>query len=204
MAKDITNSYSWRGMPSPDLISKLFRIARDWGYKTLNEAGKLEYFDGHSGWTNVGELSEERVLIKAFNPKTEYRFVFNPKKEIKMPTQQAKDLGGLQREQNPVDRIVESLSDVNAVLNERGSRYGKFKDHADITQTLKQSADHFLKVKHNTDLKNKLTAYQHEALDMIFHKIGRILNGDPNYVDSWVDIAGYAQLVVDELEGRGR
>jgi hypothetical protein len=36
---------------------------------------------------------------------------------------------------------------------------------------------------------------------MIVHKIGRILNGDPNYDDSWADIAGYAQLVVKELNG---
>ncbi len=25
--------------------------------------------------------------------------------------------------------------------------------------------------------------------------------GDPNYADSWVDIAGYAKLVADRLEG---
>jgi len=31
-----------------------------------------------------------------------------------------------------------------------------------------------------------------------------ILNGDPNYVDSWVDIAGYAKLVADRLEGNAR
>jgi hypothetical protein len=36
---------------------------------------------------------------------------------------------------------------------------------------------------------------------MIAHKIGRIVNGDPDHVDSWVDIAGYAQLVADELQG---
>lgn len=35
---------------------------------------------------------------------------------------------------------------------------------------------------------------------MIAHKIGRILNGDPNYADSWIDIAGYAKLVADRLE----
>ena len=99
---------------------------------------------------------------------------------------------------------VEAAPSLSQILDQRGSRYGKFKDHADITQTLKQSADHFLRVKHNTDLKNKLSASQHEALDMIFHKIGRILNGDPNYADSWVDIAGYAQLVADELEGKVR
>lgn len=27
----------------------------------------------------------------------------------------------------------------------------------------------------------------------------RILNGDPDYHDSWHDIAGYAQLVADQL-----
>lgn len=40
---------------------------------------------------------------------------------------------------------------------------------------------------------------QKEALEMIVHKIGRILNGDPDYADSWHDIAGYAKLVEDRL-----
>lgn len=42
---------------------------------------------------------------------------------------------------------------------------------------------------------------QVEALEMIAHKIGRIINGDPNYADSWHDIAGYAKLVADRLDG---
>jgi hypothetical protein len=40
---------------------------------------------------------------------------------------------------------------------------------------------------------------QREALDMIAHKIGRILNGDPNYADSWHDLEGYARLVEQRL-----
>jgi hypothetical protein len=36
---------------------------------------------------------------------------------------------------------------------------------------------------------------------MIQHKIGRILNGDPDYVDNWDDIAGYSQLVAKLLRG---
>lgn len=36
---------------------------------------------------------------------------------------------------------------------------------------------------------------------MIVHKIGRILNGDPNYADSWHDIAGYATLIDQQLTG---
>lgn len=87
-------------------------------------------------------------------------------------------------------------NDVDAVLAERGARYGKFKDHARITQQFKNILfeSEILEGKKYTDS-------QREALEMIFHKIGRILNGDPNYADSWVDIAGYAKLVADELEG---
>lgn len=88
---------------------------------------------------------------------------------------------------------------IDAVLDERGSRYGKFESHAEITQTLKRQAAWYLSLR-----EKKLSFDQQEALDMIFHKIGRIINGDPDYADSWVDIAGYAKLVADRLEGKVR
>lgn len=88
-------------------------------------------------------------------------------------------------------------TDVDATLAERGSRYGKFKDHAKITQELKRAIFRHL----DTVSKADLAADQLEALEMICHKIGRIVNGDPNYADSWIDIAGYAKLVADRLEG---
>ena len=79
------------------------------------------------------------------------------------------------------------------MLEERGARYGDFKTHASITQKLKLQ----MSVAPKWDT---LTASQKESLEMIAHKIGRILNGDPNYSDSWHDIAGYAKLVADELD----
>ncbi len=82
------------------------------------------------------------------------------------------------------------METIKKVLEERGNRYGEFKGHARITQALKLIV---------TDHSENLSHSQKEALDMIMHKIGRILNGDPDYDDSWVDIAGYAQLVVNEL-----
>jgi hypothetical protein len=85
-------------------------------------------------------------------------------------------------------------ADVDAVLAERGKRYGKFKDHAYITQKLKG-------VMFTYTPREEMMDDQVEALEMIAHKIGRILNGDPNYADSWIDIAGYAKLVADRLEG---
>lgn len=87
------------------------------------------------------------------------------------------------------------MTDVTQVLTERGSRYGKFTGHAAVTMGLKEL------VRANLEHRSKrLDADQQEALDMIFHKIGRIVNGDPNYADSWIDIAGYAKLVADRLE----
>ena len=47
-----------------------------------------------------------------------------------------------------------------------------------------------------------MTPSQHEALFMVLHKVARIVNGDFNYDDSWRDIAGYATLVANELEGK--
>jgi hypothetical protein len=81
-----------------------------------------------------------------------------------------------------------------ATLIERGSRYGSFKGHAEVTQDFKNLA-----TMHLASRNKRLSTSQQEALDMIFHKIGRILNGDPNYADSWHDIAGYASLVDKEL-----
>jgi hypothetical protein len=83
---------------------------------------------------------------------------------------------------------------ITNTLKERGSRYGKFTGHAEITQAIKA-------VMFNSRPDLELAADQREALEMIAHKIGRIVNGDPNYADSWVDIAGYAKLVADRLEG---
>jgi len=89
------------------------------------------------------------------------------------------------------------MADVNEILNERGKRYGVFQSHAEITQALKSAMyDH----PHYGDLPDDAK----EALEMIQHKIGRILNGDPNYADSWDDIAGYAKLVSDRIGGNVR
>lgn len=88
------------------------------------------------------------------------------------------------------------MSDITQTLTERGARYGKFKDHAEISQVLKQVIHSAARARNK-----ELESDQLEALDMICHKIARIINGDPDYADSWVDIAGYAQLVADRLEG---
>jgi len=84
---------------------------------------------------------------------------------------------------------------IEQILEQRGKRYGEFKDHAVVSQSLKDL------IKHELTMRDKeLESDQMEALEMICHKIARIINGDPDYADSWVDIAGYAKLVADRLE----
>ena len=85
------------------------------------------------------------------------------------------------------------MTSITTILAERGSRYGDFATHALITQSLKD-------VMKNTPNWNILSPSQKEALEMTAHKIGRILNGDPDYDDSWVDIGGYTKLVADDLQ----
>lgn len=84
------------------------------------------------------------------------------------------------------------MKSIDKVLEERGARYGEFPKHAEISQTLKtiifcyKGRDNF-------------ADDQIEAIEMVCHKLARILNGDADYADSWTDIAGYAKLVADRL-----
>lgn len=94
--------------------------------------------------------------------------------------------------------FFKTAMDLDQTLQERGKRYGKFIDHAAVTQDLKRTISFHLSRLYPT---RPIAPDQQEALDMICHKIGRIVCGDPNYADSWHDIAGYAKLVEDSLNG---
>lgn len=80
------------------------------------------------------------------------------------------------------------MTNIDETLKQRGSTYGSFEDNADTTQALKR----IIQTHPNY---NQLRSFQKEAIDMTFHKIARIINGDPNYIDSWHDIVGYVSLV---------
>lgn len=88
---------------------------------------------------------------------------------------------------------------VDETLDARAVEYGKFIEGAEVMQMLKRVV---LNALNNRD--KTLAHDQAEAMDMIIHKIGRIVNGNPDVVDHWLDIAGYAKLVADRLEGRIR
>lgn len=85
---------------------------------------------------------------------------------------------------------------VDTTLAVRGQRYGDFANQGRITQAIKAA----MRDSPNWD---RLDPDQRESLEMIAHKVGRILNGDPDYADSWHDIAGYARLIEARLQENG-
>jgi hypothetical protein len=89
--------------------------------------------------------------------------------------------------------------EIVALLTERGHEYGPFRDGAALMQGMKR-----LMADHARAHDKTFSDDQWEALEMIVHKIGRIVNGNPDKVDHWKDIAGYAMLVADRLEGTAR
>ena len=89
----------------------------------------------------------------------------------------------------------EQLTSVDEILATRASRYGDFATNALLSQTLQ----HIILQHAARNPSYKIEPYMAESLTFICQKIARIANGDPSYLDNWVDIAGYAQLVVNEI-----
>jgi hypothetical protein len=88
--------------------------------------------------------------------------------------------------------------DIQTTLDERKKTHGDFRLHAECTQTLKGVVAYLMQEHDRLPLKNEHA----ETLDMIFHKIGRIIAGDPNCKDHWHDIAGYAKLAEQACEAK--
>ncbi|QAY00903.1 hypothetical protein HC6_0022 [Escherichia phage HC6] len=154
-------------------------------YKYLK--GSADYFNGH----------EDAVLVVKSATSGKIYYLSADYAGREKDIEKAGDIVIAHREPVNVTEVGAEMwftSPTEALITERGSRYGKFKDGAEIMQELKG-------VMREVDGWHNLTPSQREALDMIQHKIGRILNGDPTYDDSWKDIAGYATLIVNELNG---
>ena len=79
---------------------------------------------------------------------------------------------------------------MNDLLNERAKTHGDFAETARMSQALKSLMGTGYRYPELSDA-------QCEALDMIAVKIARIVSGDPNHKDTWIDIAGYAQLALN-------
>lgn len=96
-------------------------------------------------------------------------------------------------EQNQaVERSTEAARQVEATLAERQNQYGDFSKVAGVSQHLQSVI-----AAAGADFDD----VQREAMQMICSKLARLACGDADHVGSWHDIAGYATLVVKDLEG---
>lgn len=84
---------------------------------------------------------------------------------------------------------------VEDVLAEREGTYGNFMDQSVVTFDLKNVIAQHLAIR-----KKALAFDQLYALDMFCAKLARIINGNADHIDNWIDIAGYATLVADRLK----
>lgn len=82
-----------------------------------------------------------------------------------------------------------------ALTVERHKTHGDFADNARLSQAIKT-------LLRTRDAVTSYTDVQREALEMIALKLSRIASGNPHEPDHWRDIAGYATLVVQELESK--
>lgn len=76
---------------------------------------------------------------------------------------------------------------VKETLKARRKTHGEYKETALISQTFKDAA-------RSGSSWSNMTAAQKESVDMVLHKVARIVCGNPNEPDHWVDIQGYAKL----------
>jgi hypothetical protein len=89
------------------------------------------------------------------------------------------------------------MSDIQATLAERGSRYGSFADQGKLEQNIKRAM-------HDSPNRASLPDDSKSALEMIATKVSRILTGDPAYDASWRAIAGHSTLIVNRIEADAR
>ncbi len=84
-------------------------------------------------------------------------------------------------------------TDMELILADRGEKYGDFSELARISQNIKTAMEDSPNWLH-------LSPDKKAALTMVTLKLGRILNGDAEYIDNYVDICGYVTLIIRNLE----
>jgi len=81
--------------------------------------------------------------------------------------------------------------EVKDILEERQETHGEFSEGAKFTQVYKQSI-------RQTEGWLQLSYSKKESIDMVIHKLARICVGDFKWLDSWYDVIGYSQLIINQ------
>lgn len=88
---------------------------------------------------------------------------------------------------------MNSPASTATLTSERQTTHGDFADNSRISQRLKIIIEAEIDARERRG-DDGLSFPHREALDMILHKISRIIAGNPDFNDHWDDIAGYAHI----------
>jgi uncharacterized protein YdhG (YjbR/CyaY superfamily) len=147
-----------------------------------------------------------KLLKKGYSPKeitervaVSYNYAWKLKKGLEKAAKEAVAEVKEWVEEKVEPKPEPEVSGVGKVLDARAEQYGSFMQSSDTVVRIKS-------IMHNAVARNNVHLYpdQLQALDMIATKISRIVHGNPNHLDSWIDIAGYATLVADRIQGKVR
>lgn len=83
---------------------------------------------------------------------------------------------------------TKSTDDTAALLAARAATHGDFRECAGVSQQILRTLSMGSRWRDLSDV-------HRESLQMIAHKLHRIVCGDPMVADHWDDLAGYAKLV---------
>jgi hypothetical protein len=89
-----------------------------------------------------------------------------------------------------VDENIEDL--IGKVTNERKSRYGDYSLQAVVEQRIKRAME-------SSTNWGSLDDVKRSSFQMIAVKISRILEGDPEYDDNYIDGEGYFRIARERL-----
>ena len=99
-----------------------------------------------------------------------------------------------------LDMLQKETDDMNkeigAILKERENTHGDFMFTAITSQGIKNTL-------RSATYWNTLTYDQKEVLDNIAQKMARIVEGNPDTLDHWRDIQGYAELAIIHMKELG-
>lgn len=92
-----------------------------------------------------------------------------------------------------------SIDMVDVITKARGSVYGPFLHNSIVAQAIKAAMRNIPDPDNLGQRWEALPLDVREGLDLIALKISRIVTGDPEYLDNWDDIGGYAKIVADRI-----
>lgn len=91
---------------------------------------------------------------------------------------------------------------VSEITKQRGSVYGSFLHNAIVAQAIKRAISSIPDPENEGARYANLPPDVREGLELIALKMSRIVTGDPEYLDNWDDIGGYAKIIADRIRLR--